>query len=39
MGASKLDRVYRNLVLSKFFIRGWGNPENIKRYIFQLTTF
>lgn len=31
MGASKLDRVYRNLVLSKFFIRGWGNPENIKR--------
>nr|CAG4649445.1 EOG090X08BF [Scapholeberis mucronata] len=31
MGASKLDRVYRNLVLSKFFVRGWGNPENIKR--------
>ena len=32
MGASKLDRVYRNLVLSKFFVRGWGNPENIKRW-------
>nr|CAG4651089.1 EOG090X08BF [Simocephalus serrulatus] len=31
MGSSKLDRVYRNLVLSKFFVRGWGNPENIKR--------
>nr|CAG4643302.1 EOG090X08BF [Ilyocryptus agilis] len=31
MGTSKLDRVYRNLVLSKFFVRGWGNPENIKR--------
>nr|CAG4641803.1 EOG090X08BF [Eurycercus lamellatus] len=32
MGAtSKLDRLYRNLVLSKFFVRGWGNPENIKR--------
>nr|CAG4640972.1 EOG090X08BF [Eulimnadia texana] len=31
MGASKLDHVYRSLVLSKFFVKGWGKPDNIKR--------
>ncbi|XP_059470116.1 protein ABHD18 isoform X2 [Neocloeon triangulifer] len=28
---SRLDQVYRSLVLSKFFVKGWGKPENIKR--------
>lgn len=31
MGSSKLDHVYRNLVFSKFFVKGWGNPTSIKR--------
>ncbi|XP_002735130.1 protein ABHD18-like [Saccoglossus kowalevskii] len=28
---SKLDVLYRSLVLSKFFTRGWGKPESLKR--------
>ncbi|XP_041453611.1 protein ABHD18-like [Lytechinus variegatus] len=29
--ASAFDRIYRSLLLSKFFTRGWGNPATIKR--------
>uniref|UniRef100_A0A2L2Y3C7 Protein ABHD18 n=1 Tax=Parasteatoda tepidariorum TaxID=114398 RepID=A0A2L2Y3C7_PARTP len=28
---SKLDAIYRTIVLSKFFTKGWGKPENLKR--------
>ncbi|XP_071975493.1 protein ABHD18 [Engystomops pustulosus] len=31
MGVSKLDVLYRRLLLTKFFIRGWGKPEDLKR--------
>uniref|UniRef100_M3XKT9 Abhydrolase domain containing 18 n=1 Tax=Latimeria chalumnae TaxID=7897 RepID=M3XKT9_LATCH len=31
MGVSKLDVVYRRLLLTKLFIRGWGKPEDLKR--------
>ncbi|KAM4709110.1 protein ABHD18 [Discoglossus pictus] len=31
MGLSKLDVLYRRLLLTKLFIRGWGNPEHLKR--------
>lgn len=28
---SKLDAVYRSIVLAKFFTKGWGKPDNLKR--------
>lgn len=28
---SRLDQLYRSLLLTKFFTKGWGNPENLKR--------
>lgn len=28
---SRIDQVYRSLVLSKFFSKGWGNAENMKK--------
>jgi len=28
---SRLDQVYRSFVLSKFFSRGWGSPEHLKK--------
>ncbi|XP_076319533.1 protein ABHD18 [Tachypleus tridentatus] len=28
---SKLDVVYRSILLTKFFTKGWGNPEKLKR--------
>lgn len=28
---SKFDQVYRRFILTKFFTRGWGKPENLKR--------
>lgn len=28
---SKLDAIYRSIVLAKFFTKGWGKPENLKR--------
>ncbi|ESN99146.1 hypothetical protein HELRODRAFT_67498 [Helobdella robusta] len=28
---SRLDQFYRRLLLTKFFVKGWGNPENLKR--------
>lgn len=33
--ASKLDSVYRSLLLTRFFTKGWGKPEHLKR-IFEL---
>jgi len=29
---SRLDHLYRSLLLTKFFTKGWGKPENLKRY-------
>ncbi|XP_040274369.1 protein ABHD18 isoform X2 [Bufo bufo] len=34
MGLSKLDVLYRRLLLAKFFIRGWGKPEDLKQFQF-----
>ncbi|XP_037872275.1 protein ABHD18 isoform X2 [Bombyx mori] len=31
MSASKLDAVYRSILLTKFFTKGWGKPENLRR--------
>uniref|UniRef100_A0A6I8P9K1 Abhydrolase domain containing 18 n=1 Tax=Ornithorhynchus anatinus TaxID=9258 RepID=A0A6I8P9K1_ORNAN len=31
MGVSRLDVLYRRLLLTKLFIRGWGRPEDLKR--------
>ncbi|XP_028314793.1 protein ABHD18 isoform X2 [Gouania willdenowi] len=31
MGVSRLDVVYRRLLLTKLFIGGWGKPEDLKR--------
>ncbi|XP_050417667.1 protein ABHD18 isoform X1 [Patella vulgata] len=28
---SRFDQLYRRLLLSKFFTKGWGKPENLKR--------
>lgn len=34
MPPSRLDAVYRSILLTKFFTKGWGSPQNLKR-IFQ----
>ncbi|XP_014224651.1 protein ABHD18 isoform X1 [Trichogramma pretiosum] len=34
MPPSRLDAVYRSILLTKFFTKGWGEPENLRR-IFQ----
>ncbi|XP_037900651.1 protein ABHD18 [Glossina fuscipes] len=31
MAPSKLDSVYRRLLLTRFFDKGWGKPENLQR--------
>uniref|UniRef100_A0A1A8CEX7 Chromosome 4 open reading frame 29 n=1 Tax=Nothobranchius kadleci TaxID=1051664 RepID=A0A1A8CEX7_NOTKA len=31
MGVSRLDVFYRQLLLTKLFIGGWGKPEDLKR--------
>ncbi|XP_058062145.1 protein ABHD18 [Anopheles bellator] len=31
MPPSRLDGLYRSLLLTKFFSKGWGKPENIER--------
>ncbi|XP_043522419.1 protein ABHD18 isoform X2 [Frieseomelitta varia] len=31
MPRSRLDAVYRSILLTKFFTKGWGSPENLKR--------
>lgn len=28
---SRLDQLYRRLLLTKFFTKGWGKPDNLKR--------
>ncbi|XP_011871315.1 PREDICTED: uncharacterized protein C4orf29 isoform X2 [Vollenhovia emeryi] len=28
---SRLDAVYRSILLTKFFTKGWGNPQNLRR--------
>lgn len=33
MPPSKLDAIYRSLLLTKFFTKGWGKPENLQRYV------
>ena len=33
MAISRLDVLYRRLLLTKLFIQGWGKPEDFKRYI------
>ena len=33
---SKFDSIYRNILLGKFFTKGWGNPQNMKRYLLLL---
>lgn len=30
---SRLDHVYRSLLLTRFFTRGWGDPETLKKII------
>ncbi|PNF20985.1 Protein ABHD18 [Cryptotermes secundus] len=30
-GGSRLDHVYRSMLMTKFFTKGWGKPENLKR--------
>ena len=29
---SKFDVLYRRILLTKFFTKGWGNPDNLRRY-------
>ncbi|KAK0183343.1 hypothetical protein PV327_001394 [Microctonus hyperodae] len=31
MPPSRLDTVYRRILLTKFFTKGWGNPESLKK--------
>lgn len=31
MPPSRLDAVYRSILLTKFFTKGWGNPQNLRR--------
>ncbi|KAL6428395.1 protein ABHD18 isoform X2 [Cataglyphis hispanica] len=31
MPPSRLDAVYRSILLTKFFTKGWGNPQILKR--------
>lgn len=31
MAESRLDHVYRKLLLTKFFTKGWGHPDHLKR--------
>ncbi|BFZ24514.1 hypothetical protein BsWGS_27553 [Bradybaena similaris] len=31
MTVSRLDQLYRRLLLTKFFTKGWGKPDNLKR--------
>jgi len=30
---SRIDQVYRSVLLTKFFTRGWGSPENLLKII------
>ncbi|CAH0385932.1 unnamed protein product [Bemisia tabaci] len=31
MPLSRLDQIYRSVLLSKYFVEGWGKPESLKR--------
>ncbi|CAH0595318.1 unnamed protein product [Chrysodeixis includens] len=31
MSTSRLDAMYRSILLTKFFTKGWGKPENLRR--------
>ncbi|XP_077299151.1 protein ABHD18 isoform X2 [Arctopsyche grandis] len=31
MSASRLDAVYRSILITKFFTKGWGKPDNLRR--------
>lgn len=31
MGYSKFDTFYRRLIFTKFYTKGWGNPETLKK--------
>nr|CAG4644067.1 EOG090X08BF [Lepidurus arcticus] len=31
MSASKFDQIYRSILLSRFFTKGWGKPEDLQR--------
>lgn len=33
MGVSRLDVLYRRLLLTKLFIQGWGKPDDLKRIV------
>ncbi|XP_053977842.1 protein ABHD18 isoform X2 [Hylaeus volcanicus] len=33
MPPSRLDAVYRSILLTKFFTKGWGSPQNLKRKV------
>ncbi|KAG1665454.1 Protein ABHD18 [Nymphon striatum] len=30
---SKFDAIYRSILLSKFFVKGWGKPDNLKKIL------
>ena len=32
-GLSRLDHVYRSLLLTKFYTRGWGEPDHLRQII------
>ena len=29
--ASRIDQIYRSILLTKFFTQGWGQPENLQK--------
>ncbi|XP_037087853.1 protein ABHD18-like [Pollicipes pollicipes] len=31
MSGSRTDRIYRSILLTKFFTKGWGKPDSLKR--------
>lgn len=36
MPPSRLDGLYRRMLITKFFEKGWGKPENLQRCVYQL---
>ena len=32
-GLSRLDHIYRSLLLTKFYTRGWGSPDHLQQII------
>lgn len=31
--SSKIDSIYRSILLTKFFTQGWGDPDNMKKQV------